>query len=135
MGLAEKRAAQAFQNEVFPGLKKKVEEVAKFPVNIEVKWDQLAVDGYADSYATFFEKVYFRPLITALASITADQMGADALKGSLKKIVLCNTNEFSDSRGTTYAEGVLQIDHKPSHNVDDISARETHITKILEKNL
>ncbi|BCB77528.1 hypothetical protein Pflav_039380 [Phytohabitans flavus] len=80
MGLAERRAALAFSTEEYPGWRSKFDQAACFEVPVEVAWDELAVDGYADDYSAFFTKVYFRPLAEALAAITIDDLGKDALK-------------------------------------------------------
>ena len=65
MGLAERRAAERFKNEDYPGWLAKIEQAARFPVPVEVAWDELAVADFADDYGDFFPKVYFQPLVDA----------------------------------------------------------------------
>jgi len=61
MGLAERRGAEQFKSNDYPGWKSRIDEAAGFEVPVEVAWDELAVAGYAGSYAEFFPKVYFQP--------------------------------------------------------------------------
>jgi hypothetical protein len=58
MGLAERRAIEHFKNDDCPSWKRKIDEAAGFEVPVEVRWEELAVTDYADSYADFFGKVY-----------------------------------------------------------------------------
>ena len=136
MGLAERRAAKEFEDKQYPLLKKEIEEAAKFKVPIEVAWETLAEDGMSHMYEECWKKVYFTPLIDAIAAITVDDMGKDALKGALKKIVLQNRHDiYYGDRCATFADGVLTIDHKPTTNVDSIKEREDGIRTLLEKSL
>lgn len=61
MGLAERRALKAFQDERYPALKLEMDAAAHKNVLMEIDWDSLAVEDYADSYSDFFHKVYFLP--------------------------------------------------------------------------
>ncbi|OVE76813.1 hypothetical protein BVX98_04680 [bacterium F11] len=135
MGLAEKRAVKEFQDGAFPGLKKQIDEAAGFDVPLDVNWDSLGVEGLAHLYADAFEKVYFIPVIEALKKICADDMGKEALKGSLKNIVLSNTEDKSGEAGIGYEGGTLKIDHKPTTNIGDVSLRTNAIVKKLESAL
>src|SRR5215469_3742585 len=118
MGLAERRAVEQFKNDVYPSWKSQIDEAAGFDVPVEVAWDQLAVDEYASSYAEFFPKVYFEPLVAALKAITVDDIGKSAARDGLKKIVIKNTGDFYSTSGFSFADGVLIIDHRPHANVD-----------------
>ena len=135
MGLTEKRAVQQFKDSKFPSLKKEIDQAAGFEVPVEVKWDTLAADGYSHLYDECFPKVYFTPLCEAFKEITKDQMGKDALKGSLKKIVLANTKETYDSSGSTFDNGVLEINLQPCTNVDEIDSRKQWIQELVESKL
>ena len=49
------------------------------------------------------EKIYFEPLAAALQSITADELGKNALKSKLKKVVIhCD----GDAPASNYAAGL-----------------------------
>lgn len=87
MGLAERRAAERWKNDYYPDWKARIDQAAGFDVPVEVSWEQLAEEDYADSYAEFFPKVYFEPLVLALSAITVDDMGKDAIREGLSKIV------------------------------------------------
>lgn len=136
MGLAERRAAKDFETKRFPQFKKDVDAAAHFEVPIEVRWDTLSVEGQSHLYDESWSKVYFTPLIEALKNITIDDMGKDALKSNLKKIVIQNTNgTYYGDRWAHLQDGVLTLDHEPCTNVDDIKDRTDGLTQLLEKNL
>ena len=136
MGLTERRALAAFQESLFPGIKKAIDQIAGFEVVMDVKWESLAAEGYADSYPEFFGKVYFTPLMTAFKGICIDQMGKDSLKKGLKKIVIQNEKQYhSPDSGFTFESGILTLDHQPASNVDSVKDRETFLQKLLENSL
>jgi len=136
MGLAERRAIKAFQDEQYPELKKAIDKIVGFDVKIDVQWDSLAEENMAHLYAEAFPKVYFSPLIEALRAIAADKMGKDALKASLKSIVICNVaHNYSANYAIAFENGVLKIDHEPVTNVDDVEERRSAIVALLEKSL
>jgi hypothetical protein len=135
MGLAERRAIEQFKTDDYPGWQAKIEKAAGFPVPVEVSWEELAVNEYASSYAEFFPKVYFQPLVDALNAITFDELGRTAAREGLKKIIIRNTEEYYSTRGFTFADGVLTLDHQPHTNVDDIEERAKGLQQILESGL
>jgi hypothetical protein len=136
MGLAERRATKEFQDKSLPALKAEVEKLAGFPIPIEINWEQLAREDYADSYDENWRKVYFQPLINALKKVTRDDIGKDAVKSGLKKIVLCNSRgAYSPESAISFAGGEITIDHDPASNVDYVDDRTNHLVKTLEKNL
>jgi hypothetical protein len=135
MGLAERRAAEQFKNDDYPNWQAKIDKAAGFEVPVEVTWEELAVADYTSSYAEFFAKVYFQPLVTTLTAITVDEMGKTALRDGLKKIIVRNTDQYYGTSGFTFADGVLTLDHKPHTNVDDIDERAKGLQRILESRL
>jgi hypothetical protein len=135
MGLAERRAAERFRNDDYPGWKAKIDAAAGFDVPVEVAWDELAAADYADSYATFFPKVYFQPMVDALTGVAIDDMGKSALRDGLKKIVVRNTAQYSSTSGFTFEGGVLTVDHLPYSNVDYGEERAQGLQKLLESGL
>lgn len=136
MGLAERRAVKDFQDKQYPELKRALDAAAGFGVEVEVNWDTLAQDEMSHLYAEAFPKVYFKPIIDAFQTICADQMGKDALKGALKKVVICNTSGYWSPEGAIKFEGgTLKIDHEPCSNIDYIEERTKHIVSLLEKSL
>lgn len=134
MGLAEKRAVEKFKNEQYPLWVSKICQIVGFQVALDVNWEKLCKEGFADSYQEYFDKVYFLPLEQGLKSIAIDQMGKDALKNGLKKVVVTNTKNSYSPNHFTFEGGVLTIDHDPASNVDDVKDRSEMIQKLLEQN-
>ena len=136
MGLAERRATKDFQDNRLPALIADLHRLAGFEVPIEIAWDQLAKADQAGSYGEYWPKVYFQPLIDALTDVARDEMGKEALRGGLTKIVLANTSDYySPSSAISFAGGVLTIDHDPCCNVDDVGERARALVKALEQAL
>lgn len=136
MGIAERRATKDFQDRALPGLKEQIEKLAGFPVEIEIKWDQLAKEGVAERYLENWKKVYFTPVIDALKSVGRDDMGREALKEGLKKISFVNSaDKYSSESAISFVSGELTIDHDPDCNVDYVDERSDFVKKILEKGL
>jgi hypothetical protein len=135
MGLAERRAVERFKNDDYPGWKARIDQAAGFAVPVEVAWDELAVGDYADSYAEFFPKVYFQPLADALAAVTIDELGKNALRDGLSRIVIRNTGGYYSASGIGFAEGVLTLDHQPHVNIDDGPERAKALQRTLESAL
>ncbi|HEV2346875.1 MAG TPA: hypothetical protein VGS97_22425 [Actinocrinis sp.] len=135
MGLAERRAAERFKNEEFALWKTRIDGAAGFDVPVEVAWDELSVADYADSYAEFFPKVYFQPLVDALSAITVDDLGREALRDGLTRIVIKNSGVFYNASGFTFKGGVLSMDHQPHSNVDYGDERAKGLQKLLEADL
>jgi hypothetical protein len=135
MGLAERRAAETFRTEHFPGWKTKIDEAAGFDVPVEVGWDTLVAEGYAEQMPDFLPKIFFEPLAGALAAITIDDMGKEALRGALTKIVVKNSKQYYSASGFSFANGVLTVDHLTDTNVSDVEERRKNIQKMLEQSL
>lgn len=135
MGLAERRGAERFKNDDYPGWKARIDQAAGFEVQVEVIWEELAVEDYASSYADFFPKVFFQPLTDALGAVGADEMGKDALRAGLSKIVIRNTGGYYSTAGISFADGVLTFDHKPHTNIGDGQERAKGLQHALESGL
>ena len=135
MGLAERRGVERFKNDDYPGWKARIDEAAGFEVPVEVAWEELAVADYADSYADFFPKVYFQPLVDALSAVAADDIGKSALREGLSKIAIRNAGEFYSAAGISFADGVLTFDHQPHTNIDQGEERAKGLRRVLESAL
>ena len=131
MGLAERRALRAFQDERYPALKQELDAAAHKNVLLEVDWDSLAAEDYSESYAEFFHKIYFLPLTDAFKAIAFDQMGQEALASGLKKVVIRNSGQSEAS----FQDGILLLDLSPISNVDYWEDRKNAWQKLLEKGL
>lgn len=136
MGLAEKRSAKEFEDGKYQEYASKVKEILGKDVDIEVSWDQLAVEGHGNNYADFFSKVYFEPLVSSLDSICADDMGKEAVAESLEKIVVKNEADCSNADKWCAFDGkVITLDHAADRNIDNIDARTTALTTTIESAL
>ncbi len=134
MGLAERRAAKEVQTAVFPDLKKRIDEAAGFEVPMEIDWDRLAQPNDAHLYNEYWTGIYFEPLIQGFQAICSDDLGKEALKDSLKKVVITNSGDAYDERAFSFENGVLGIDHKLT-NLDHMDIRVGRVVKILEEAL
>jgi hypothetical protein len=143
LGLAERRALKEYQDKQFPEIQKGIKSAAGFDVALDVKWEQIAKVGEADKYKedSYWDLTIFQPLTKALSSITADQMGKDALKAKLKKIVIMHdkaTAPISNfPNGLKWDAGVLTINFTPYENgrEDYLKERIDAIQKLIESKL
>lgn len=136
MGLQEKRAVKAFQDGAYQTIVNEINTLAGFPLEFEVKWDTLALDDYTALYEECFPKVYFTPLANAIKDIAVDDLGKEALKDTLKKVIIKNEGAiYSASYAYSFADGVLTIDHEPFNNVDNVTERSTVLGELLMKNM
>ena len=137
MGLPQKRILKDFQDNAYPDLLKKLQSAAGFEVPVEVKWDTMMSDKYEkkEQYFEWYNKVYFQSLTETFSNLTKDDMGREALKGGLKKVILESSPEHSTFRGTTFKDGILHVKHSFHTNVDNVRERVEAWTKLLEKSL
>lgn len=136
MGLQERRAVKTFQDGSYQNLTNEINTLAGYSLEFEVNWDTLALEEYTHMYEEGFTKVYFTPLINALKEITVDEMGKEALKEALKKVVIKNeAGNYYGSTAYAFNGGVLTIDHQPFSNIDNITERSEELSKLLMKNL
>lgn len=133
MGLAERRAIKAFQDTTYPELEQQIHAAAGTAIPIEVDWSSLAFDGYAESYAECLPKVFFIPLIKGFEKITFDDMGKEAVKDGISKIVVQGNADYT--RDWAKLEGkVLTVVHGFS-NVDYVEDRVETLVSTLEAKL
>lgn len=135
MGLAERRIVKSFETTVFPDLKKQIDEAAGFDVPVEVKWDTLIKDDqYSSSWAESWPKIYFQPVVIAFKNICIDDMGKEALQGTLKKLIIQDVSDVYGSDWVAFEDGTLTLDHRFC-NVDDVEYRADILQQKLEKAL
>jgi hypothetical protein len=135
VGLAEKRAIKEFQTNVFPGLKQKVDEAAGFEVAMEVRWDTIArEETYSSGWVAGWPNIYFQPIIDAFKQICVDEMGKEALKASLQRIVVQNTRDSYSSWWASFEGGTLTLDYMFT-NVDAVADRTKVLRDVVEKAL
>jgi len=136
MGLAARRVIKELQENQYPKLLASITEACGFEPILEVDWDLWADDKMVHLASDSILKVFFQPVAEALKEISSDEMGAEALKNSLKKIVFSNKNgAFSPAKAITFEDGILSVDHEPYSNMDDIKDRKKFLINLLENNL
>ncbi len=137
MSLAEKRAIKSFQENIYPDLEKKILDAAGYDLEIEVNWDTLGKfsaddkTDYTKLYDSNLPKIYFEPVALAIADIAQDDMGKEAIKETVKKLVITNTYKGT---GAILEDGVLTFDYRFA-NANEVDARKQMIVKVLEKAL
>ncbi len=131
MGLAERRAVKAFQDNHYPTLKLEVNAAVGFDLLLDIDWPALGDEGYAHMYDEAFKKVYFTPLIDALREIAFDDLGREALQAGLKRVEIRNTG----LQDISFSGGVLRFDHHPISNLDYGQERQQQIRQALEEEL
>lgn len=135
MGLAERRGVKEFQDNHFPALKQAMDDAAGFTVELEVNWDSIATEDYAHMYNEAFKKVFFDSVTGAFQDICQDDMGREALKEGLKKVVFSNLTGMYGASAVKFEDGVLTVDHHPVTNIDDVEERKKAVVAALEKAL
>lgn len=131
MGLAERRLAKAFEDDIYPQLLSRIETAAACPIKVEVDWTSLQTEGYGPVYADAWPQVFFEPLIGALEAITVDEMGKEALAHHLKTIKVCD----SGNHGVTFSSNELTVNYDAVANLADSAARQKEILSVLERHL
>jgi hypothetical protein len=135
MGLAERRIAKDFETTVLPGLQKQIDEAAGFAVPIEVRWDTLTKnESMSHNWKECWPKLYFVPIVEAFQKICVDDMGKEALKEKLKKIVIQDAKDSYSSYWATFENGLLTLDYQFA-NVDSFKDRADVLQQALEKAL
>ena len=139
--LTERRAITAYEQGAYAGLLKDIQTAAGFAVPVEVNWASIALPGQSESYGNedFWTKIYFVPLKTALAAVASDDMGKQAVKEKLKKIVI--HYDAATAPGSAYGNrvsfknGTLTLNFAPYTNPSDLEPRAKAIQKELESSL
>jgi len=134
-GLKERRVITDFSTNLFPDLKKEIQAAAGSDVDVEVIWEHMYHQTADASYwSENMKKVYFEPMVMALKSICADDMGREALSAKITKIRFVNT-KGGYSKCCSLDGSALVFDHAPDSNVDYGKDRAKEIQDFLESNL
>lgn len=136
MTLAERRIVAEFESTKLPALKTRVEEATAFAVPLAVKFETLATLDESRLYMESWPQIYFEPLIEGLKTICRDEVGKEAYKSGVKKIVIQNVKGrvYGDC-WATLVDGVLTLDHNSLANAYDIEARKNGLIAVLESSL
>jgi hypothetical protein len=135
MTLAQRRVVHDFETNRFPAFKKRVDEAAGIEIPLEVHWDTLATPDESHLYAQSWPALYFEPLIEALKTVAGDELGREAIRAGLKKIVV--QNQKGCSYGSCWAaleDGILTLDHALA-NVSETEERKNGLVAVLENGL
>lgn len=134
MGLAEKRAMLTFQQNQLEPLKAKLFEAIGFEVPLEIDFESLTIENGDTYYAEGMTKVFFEPLTAACKNICSDELGKNALKSGLKKIIICNkSGHYSPEAAFKLEAGTLSLDHHTTTNLGDVLRRTEFLQNMLEK--
>ena len=134
MGLAERRAIKEFQETTWAEVQKEIDGLLNFEVQWDIKWDSLAIEGSSHQYHQF-KSIFGEPLMKALSSVCADDMGKEALQSTLKTIQIQNSSNIaSENKWVKFEGGILTLDHGLGvvHNID---RRAKTLLEALEKAL
>ncbi|NJK43879.1 MAG: MarR family transcriptional regulator [Pleurocapsa sp. SU_196_0] len=110
MGLAERRAVKAFQDNKLPTIQSQIDAAVGKPVPLEINWEQLALEEYADRYEGLWMASCFEPLVAALGEVGSDDLGREALQESLKSIRILG--EYAHALKVSFSDGVLTLDFR-----------------------
>lgn len=139
--LPERRALKQYQETKLPELQKNINAAAKFDVLMEIKWGAIAQKDQGANYLDdgYFTNIFFVPLANALRQVTSDSMGAESLKGKLKKVVITFDEATAPvsvyDKGVTFENGTLTINFMPFSNASDVESRTKAIAAGLEAKL
>jgi hypothetical protein len=124
MGLVEKRIANALQKDSFVGWQKMITDACPgTPIAIEVAWDELVKEGFAEYYPKNVEHNFFGPLAAALRSICSDDIGKQAFAAKIKKINIGSKRSWSSLQAKVEGD-TLFLDADPSYAKTEDDARD-----------
>lgn len=126
MGLNERRKIQELQDTVFPAREKEIEEICGKAIRYDVDWDSLADDLEG---LNFVDNLSCHRLNMALRVICQDEMGKEAVRDGLRRIVLANVKDPKDM-SMTFADGVLTMKCAYAQRTDGMF-RDDEIRKLL----
>lgn len=141
LALAERRGLKAYQDKIWPEQLAAIHAAAGTPIEVEVHWEKLASRGYGQRFLEpdWFTDIYFVPLARALAEVGRDEIGREAIKAKLERIVVT----FDDAtapvstyeNGLRFENGTLTVNFRPGENASDVDWRVQAIVALLEKSL
>jgi hypothetical protein len=130
MGLNERRKIKELQDTTFPGRVKEIEEICGAPIPYEVDWESLSDDMEG---LNFIDNISCHRLNMALRPICSDDMGKQAVREVLKKIVLKNV-KTKDEMKISFQGGVLEMHCAYALRTDGMYS-DNEIRALLEKGL
>jgi hypothetical protein len=134
MGLQEKRALKEFQEGSYKKLIEEINSLVGYEIEFEVRWEKIALDNESAKYENSFSKIFFIPIKLAFEKIVADDMGKEALKETLKKIIITNEkNTCNNHEAYVFDGGTLTIDHLPFAYAEQVESRVDFLNSYLMK--
>jgi hypothetical protein len=105
MGLIEKRLIKQGKEEWVPTAQKELREVTSGEQVYEVDWDTFANDEVALNNV---QNQGLRRITAAFRIVCRDDLGKEAARDSVQKIVLKNVGEVS-AKGVTIKDGIMSV--------------------------
>jgi hypothetical protein len=113
----------------FPEREKEIVEAAGYPLTLDVNWAEIGVPGFRNftGYKALFDYVYFRPVHEALKAFTADDIGKNELKQTVRTISFRNATRAATTDAAMFGasnhsgcvhslkDGVLRVDCSAYH--------------------
>jgi hypothetical protein len=130
MGLAEKRAISEAQKSWVPQRKAEIKELTGADIPYEFDWDSFADDAKA---VNWLEHNGPQQLAMALRVICRDDLGKEAVVGTVKKVVFKNVKDAA-ARKATLSGGTLEIHGAFAEGIPG-TVRDAGIREYLEKQL
>ena len=127
MGLQFDRWVTQFTTETIPNWEKKIEEICGFKIKLQGDWKSFG--GDADALA-YFEDGYLDKFASALRDVCRDDVGKQAVKKQIKKMVAVFA-PAGKKKEITLKDGVLTM--KTCITSDRFF--DTDVMTFLEKNL
>ncbi len=136
MGLKERRAVKAFQEDILPKITEQINTAAGYELQITVEWESMIENKFAHLYQETYLKIYFSPLLKAIKAIVIDDFGKKILKAGLKQVIIKNEGNIQNpAKGYSLENKTLTINFDPVVNADRIEQRASCLTELLEKKL
>ena len=105
MGLTERRKMKTLQEEVLPEREREIAEICGTAIPYDVDWASFEQDATA---LEFLDNLSCHRLNMALRVICMDEMGREAVRDGLTRVVLRNVSEPAD-RHIAFDGGVLTM--------------------------
>jgi len=104
---------------------------------MEVLWETMQSDDNdrKEDYFQWYDKVYFRPLISTFKDLCSDTMGKDAVRAGVKKIIIDGSEGTSTQSSTSFNDGVFTLKHVFNAYVESEEELPKRWKKIIEAKL
>jgi hypothetical protein len=111
MGLEEKRLLKKVLEEQLPQTKAEIKEICGAEIAVEIEQDSFMKDQYAAGALEYLKMYGMDVTVEALKLVCKDDMGKDAVKGGLKRIVFKQLpNEKQNDLRAYMKDGVVTIE-------------------------